>query len=242
MKSKLIMLTLLCVALAAMPLFAKEVVTVTRIDEANIQTYGTAAPTPEVVGNLNTPQWLLGGWFAGNEAYAFNFTPAAQISCVSGFATTMVHMYMDFEATDVPVTFDVQGVLGSQVWDPAMGCFVPGDVDCAGSVYTVTIDAAGTYDLAIPMACDCAYVFDGAGNPYQYYLAMYYSGAFTARVVTDGVQAACTSFNDWGQGWQDLEPYFTTYGNINIWADVNCCANPVSTESETWGGIKSLYR
>jgi hypothetical protein len=241
MKSRLIMLSLLCFALVATPVFAKEVVTATRIG-SDIQLNGTATPTPEAVGNLNPGAWLLGGWFAGDEAYAVNFTPAEQISCVSGFATTTVHMLMDFEATDVPVTFDVQGVLGSQVWDPTAGCYVPGDIDCVGAAYTVTIDVAGTYDLAIPLACDCAYVFDGAGNPYRYYLAMYYAGAFTARVVTDGVQAACTSFNDWGSGWTDLESIFTTYGNINLWGDVLCCENPVSVESETWGGIKSLYR
>lgn len=220
---------------------AREVVTVTKLDTSKPM-LGAAAPAPEVVGNLNPAQWLLGGWFTGDEGYAFNFTPANQLTCPTGFAVTMAHMYLDFEAADVPVTFDMQAVLGSQVWDPTVGCYVPGEIDCLGSAYTITIDTAGSYDLAIPLVCDCAYIYDPTGNPYRYYIGIFYHGAFTARVITDGVQAGCTSFNDWGVGWADLEPYFTTYGNVNIFADVNCCADPVATESETWGGIKSLYR
>jgi len=241
MKTRLFMLLLLTLALTASLAMAKEVATVTRFDPGRMPA-GVAGTIGEPVGNLNAPYWLLGGWFAGQEAYSVVFNPSAQLTCLTGFQVTTAHMYLDFEAADVPVTFDVFAALGSAVYDETAGCFVPGPVECTGATYTVTIDVAGTYDIAIPLACDCAYIFDPTGAPYLYNLSMNFPTAFTARVVSDNVQATCTTFNDWGEGWEDLEPYFGTYGNVNLWADVNCCSDPVAVEEQTWGSIKSLFR
>lgn len=245
MNTRSLMLLIVCLTLVAVfatGALAKNVATATRVEDVSPE-IGLAVPPPQVVGNLNAPSWLLGGWFTGLESYAVVFEPASQVSCAAmGFTPTMAHQYLDFEAADVPVTFTVAAGLGSAVWDPVAGCYVPGSIDCQGAAYDVTIDTAGTYDIAIPIACECAYVADAQGNPFRYYLSMTYLTEFTARVVTDGVQATCTSFNDWGEGWTDLEPFFTTYGSVNVWADAECCANPVSVETETWGGIKSLYR
>jgi len=240
MKTKLLMFVLLCVVLMASGAIAKEVATATLVDPADLPVR-TSTPTPQVVGNLNSPMWLLGGWFAGQESYAYIFNPSEQVTCVSGFQVTTVHMYMDFEVADVPVTFDVYADMGSAVTNAA-GCWIPGPEECTGALYTVTIDVAGTYDIAIPLDCECAYIFDNTGAPYIYYLSMHYPTAFTARVVSDGLQAACVNYNDWGTGWEDLDPYFTTYGALNIWADVVCCSDPVAIEERSWGDIKSLFR
>jgi hypothetical protein len=241
MKTKLLMMMILCVVLMASGAMAKEVATATLVDPADLPVR-SSIPAPELVGNLNAPTWLLGGWFTGQESYSFIFNPSQQVSCVSGFQVTQVHMYMDFEPADVPVTFDVYADLGSAVEDPTSGCTFPGPEDCTGALYTVTIETAGTYDLAIPLECECAYLFDPTGAPYIYYLSMHFPTAFSARVVTDGLQAACTSYNDFGAGWEDLEPYFTTYGNISMYADAICCTDPVAVEEKSWGDIKSLYR
>ena len=241
MKTKLLLLVLALALVSVSVASAKEVATATLVDPDNLPVR-TSVPPPELVGNLNPPTWLLGGWFTGGESYAFIFNPSAQVTCTDGFQVTDVHMYMDFEAADVPVTFEVYAGLGSAVMDPAAGCYVPGPVECQGLTYSVTIDVAGSYDIAIPLDCECAYLTDATGAPFIYYLSMTFPTAFTCRVVTDGVQAACTSYNDWGSGWQDLEPYFTTYGNVNIFADAVCCSDPVATEEKSWGDIKSLFR
>ncbi len=241
MKTKLLMLFLALTMVAAVSASAKDAPTATLIDPANMPVRSTV-PTPEVVGNLNAPAWLLGPWFAGEESYAYIFNPSEQMTCDTGFRVTDVHMYLDFEAADVPVTFDVYAGLGSAVYDPTAGCMVPGPVDCEGDLYTITIDVAGTYDITVPLDCECAYIFDETGAPYTYYLSMNYTTAFTARVVADGIQAACTTYNDYGLGYEDLDPYFTTYGNLNIFADAICCVDPVATEEKSWGDIKSLFR
>jgi len=238
MKTKLIMLLILTVALMANAVSAKEVATATLVDPADLP-LNYAVPTPETVGNLNPAQWLLGGWFVGQESYAFIFNPSEQLTCQMGFQLTQVHMLLDFAG---PVTFDVYADLGSAVIDPATGCTYPGEENCTGATYTVTIAAAGTYDIAIPIECECAYIYDVTGAPYIYYLSMHFPTAFDAQVVTDGIQAACTSYNDWGQGWQDLTDYFGSYGNVNMWGDVICCTDPVGVEETSWGDVKSLFR
>jgi len=242
MKTKLILMMLLCVALMASAATAKEVATATLFDPANMQP-GTSDANPiAMVGNLNAPAWLLGGWFTGQESYSYIFNPSQQVVCPSGFTVTNVHMFMDFEAADVPVTFDIYADMGSAVMDPATGCYVPGPEECTGELFTVTIDAAGTYDIAIPLGCDCAYVYDPTGAPYVYYLSMHFPTAFTARLVSDGIPAACTNYNDWGAGWEDLDPFFTDFGTINMYGEVVCCEEPVATEEKSWGSIKSLFR
>ena len=142
----------------------------------------------------------------------------------------------------MPVTFPVYASLGSAVYADEAGCFVPGPVECYGAAYSITIDAEGTYNISVPLVCECAFLYDSTGAPYQYYVAMNYGDTFSASVVSDGVQASCSTFNDYGLGYEDLEPYFTSYGNVNLWGDANCCDTPVATETKTWGAVKGLFR
>jgi len=240
MKSKLIMMMLLGVALLAVSASAKEVPTATRVDPADMPV-SLLTPPVELVGNLNPPAFLLSPWFTGQESYAVMFNPSEQVTCEVGFQLTTVHMYLHFVAADLPVTFEVYADLGSAALD-ATGCLIPGDENCTGATYTVTIDVEGTYDIAIPIECECAYIYGPTGDPNIYYLSMHFPTPFTAWVVTDGVQAACTSYNDAGAGWEDLEPFFTEFGNINMFGEVICCSDPVATEGSSWGDLKSLFR
>jgi hypothetical protein len=240
MKTKLIMLMILSIALMAGIANAREVATATRIDPSEISG-GLATPPGTMVGNLNPIAWGLSGWFFGEESYAVIFNPSEQLGCDAGFQLTTVHMIMSFAPEDVPVTFEVFGDLGSAVVDPT-GCAFPGEENCIGEPFTVTIDVEGTYDISVPIECECAYLYDNAGAANLYYLSMHFPTPFTASVVTDGINAACTSYNDYGAGYEDLNPAFGDYGNIVMFADAVCCDQPVSTEDESWGGVKSLFR
>ena len=241
MKTRLIMLLILSFALMAGIANARDIATATRIDPLEISG-GLATPPPELVGNLNPTVWGLAPWFVGEESYAFIFDPSVQLSCDIGFQLTAVHMILAFGPDDVPVTFDVFGDLGSAVVDPATGCAYPGEENCTGETFSITIDVEGTYDIAIPVECECAYLFDNAGTANLYYLSMHFPTPFTATIVTDGAEAACTSYVDNGSGWEDLQGYFGLYGNVNMFGEAICCDQPVATEEKTWGGVKSLFR
>jgi hypothetical protein len=239
--TRLLTTTILCLALLVSVAGAKQVGTVTPIDPAALRS-DVGAPVPQQVGNVNAPAFAISSWFTGQESYAAVFDPSAQLGCDNGFQVQMVHQIMQFTETQVPVTFDVYAGLGSAVWDPTVGCFVPGPLECRGATFTVTIDAAGLYDIAIPLDCDCAFMYDPTGAPYIYYVSMTYPTLFSANVVSDGVPANCFTYNDYGTGWVDLGPIFTTGGNVNVFGEAVCCDTPVATEGRTWGNIKSLFR
>ena len=243
MKFRSLMLVVLCLTFVVSGATAREVATATPIDPSRLSD-DIGAPVPAIIGNLNPAAFLLSGWFTGQESYAVVFDPSQQVQCDNGFEALSVNMILGFDATQVPVTFDVYAGLGTAVWDAASGCFVPGDMECQGETFTVTIDVAGNYNITIPLACDCAFLYDPTGAPYKYYLSMTYPTAFSAQVVSDGVPASCLTFNDFGAGYEDLNDYFGPggFGNVNLSGESVCCDTPVATENRTWGDIKSLFR
>ena len=115
-------------------------------------------------------------------------------------------------------------VFPETLWDDTMGCFVPGPVICVSPVYTVTITNAGMYDIALPMAQGCSCAMFG----YKYGISMNFP-------------VGCTSWNDYGTGWYDLQTLGFP-GELKMFADIACCDDPVASENATWGGVKTLFR
>lgn len=235
-----ILIIMLFSVLLASAAVARDVPTATRIDEAQLQQLNLMRALGQEVGNLNPAYYGLSGWFWGDESYAYIFT-ADNLICDPGFMLETVHFLASFEETMVPVTFDMSVSLNEGV-DLGGGCFGPGDVLCSSFVYSITIDTAGLYDLALPIDCACAFINDPVGNPYVYALEAHFFGLFDMDVVVDAMPSACTAYNDWSEGWYDLFGSFSGYGNIVMWGDVVCCANPVANEETTWGAIKSMYK
>jgi len=200
------------------------------------------------VGNLNAPAWAISGWFTGGEAYKFLFWPWETCQCPLGFWTTNIHIYLQFDETLV-YPFDFPMIVDQEdgAWfDP---CWWPGELDCLSLEYMVTIDAPGLYDLAIPIMneCDCSYMYWDTpvpGFPWgPYLISVTFPLQFTADLIVDEYPSPCTVYNDWGMGWVDLYDYgFDAYGNLVMYAEVDCCDFPVPEQGETWGSVKSLYR
>ena len=222
---------------------AKETPTVTPVDPADMPVRTAMPGTAFQVGNLNPAHWRLTGWFTGAEEYKYLFNPVEQLNCPSGFQLTTVHMLLDFDDTmNYPIDFPVWVDLEDALWDGQRQCWVPGIEDCRSDIYTVTIDAPGTYDIAIPINCECAYMFDPTGMPYWYLLSMHFPELFTANLITDNFSVPCYSWNNWGAGWFDLVAEGELPGGIIMWGDVVCCDDPVAVEKRSWGDIKSLFR
>jgi len=246
LEMKKLLLVVLCLALMAGTAFADRTVTVTKLSSnLEIQTLdlGGGGMRDCLVGNLNDPAWAINGWFTGQEEYKFLFNGAE--CCNEGFWLDTVHIYLQFTDTmTYPLEILAWVDLEDALWDDALGCWVPGIVDCVSAVYTVTIEAPGLYDIGLPMTdyCDCAYVYDPTGSPYWYMLSVHFDNLFDAQLVTDDFPVGCMSWNNWGAGWYDLVNDAGFPGEIMIWGDVHCCEDPVGMENETWGGVKALFR
>jgi hypothetical protein len=239
MKKSLLMLILLSCVLAA-AVSARDLPTATKLTGADIQQMNMKRVPGLEVGNLNPATWALSGWVEGNESYAYMFT-AEDVACNVGFDLDGVHILGQFDETVVPATFDMYVTLNERVL-VSPDCYAPGETLCTSFQFTITIETAGFYDIALPIDCGCAHIYDPTGRPYVYALEVHIIGALDMEIITDGVPMACTAYNDWGAGWQDLIGYFGEYGNTVMWGDVMCCDTPVSSGDKTWGEIKSMYK
>lgn len=238
---KLILVSL-CLLVAGGALAAEKTVTITPISGNPISIEQAGAAGVCVMGNLNSPAYTITDWIWGAESYKYLFDAEQPLcaNCPAGFKVEQVHFYMNFGPEDVPASFDCFVDFEETVWDPTLGCFLPGPVICASQPYTVTIDQAGFYDIGLPLpyeSCPCAYF------GYKYALGMTFLTAFDSfpDAVTDAIPVGCTSYNDYGAGWFDLQD-FGWPGELSMYADIVCCENPVDDVNDTWGGVKSLFR
>lgn len=193
------------------------------------------------VGNLNPIAFAITGWVLGMEKYKTLFTadPTGCSICTEGFNVASVGLFMQFGLEDVPATFDARVDFEEAVWDESLGCFLPGATICQSSVYTITIDAPGLYNIALPLdtACACAEFGFTYGIGFEFLTAF----ASAPDLITDAFPIGCTSYNDYGSGWVDLFG-FGFPGETIMKAEIECCNNPVATEGSTWGSIKSMFR
>jgi hypothetical protein len=246
MRSRMFIALILCLLLVAGTALAAREAVVTRLDESELLFAGAATTRGDACwGNLNDPAYAITDWVWGGETYAYGFTPPVfQCPCPLGFHVESVHMLLQFAPEDVPATFDAYVNLAADGQTDIMPppCPFPGVEECVSPLFTVTITDPGLYDIALPLYdyCDCAYL------EYGYFLSFHIPTVFpeTMRpnMITDDLPSGCTSYNDYGLGWDDLVVDVGFPGNIVMWADIICCENPVAVEQGTWGLLKTLYR
>jgi len=139
----------------------------------------------------------------------------------------------------VPVDFDARVDFEEAIWDDALQCWFPGPEICVSSIFTVSITDPGHYAITLPMDTPCACAEFG----YWYGISFEFMTAFDSSpdLISDQFPVGCTSWNDYGAGWEDLLD-FGLPGEINLYADIICCENPVPAEKNTWGEIKAMFR
>ena len=243
MRRWLILLPLALILVLASTALAQKTIIPTLIDDpTDIKQYGinVTDPTMCLFGNLNDPAWGLGGWLTGEEAYKYLFYPWDTCDCQLGFWLQKVHIFLNFpEDMQFPHEFQVYVDLEDALWDPAMGCWVPGIEDCVSPLYIVTIPEPGLYDLGFSIGnfCECAFM------DYYYFLSVHFPVPVQGELVSDDSATPCTVFNNWGSGWVDLFTQgFSDFGNLLIYGEGVCCDQPVDVQPQTWGQVKSLYR
>lgn len=245
MKKMIMIATLVALILTTGTALAEREVAITQIDGAATTIYPGLQPSGAnpacELGNLEPIAFAITDWVLGNEKYATIFTaePTSCSICTEGLTVEGANLVMQFGADDVPATFDARIGFGEALWDENLNCFLPGATICESSVYTITIDVPGLYNISLPMDTPCACAEFG----YNYTIEFEFLTTATTPydVVTDASPVGCTSYNDFGSGWVDLLS-FGFPGEVSLKALMACCSNPVSTEDSTWGSIKSMFR
>jgi hypothetical protein len=164
--------------------------------------------------------YYYGGWLYGDEFYAAYQDPENLGTCtglpdVYTFDVTAINWFVYVEAGGAPVDYDIQPLVYDNGGDAL--CPVPGNVLCAGPVYTVSFPSDGGYILTLPFAdpcCSYAEYFAGV------YVATYSGAGILTIIIDDGGQTeTCYTYNDWGSGWYDFgdnQGY-----NIELWSEGN---------------------
>lgn len=190
------------------------------------------------IGNLNAPAWLLGNFLLPPEQYKLVIRPWLTCpQCPIGIAVTRIHVILHTqEACDVTIGLDVD-----QAAKIEPGCYGPGLEWCNTGLLTASMPDSGLWDVSLYTSCPCL----KWGKVYTLSLTIDDFNCTTGTVpdlVTDGTPTLCTNWNNYGTGWFDLLQEWPSWpGNLIIFAEANCCTDPVPMEQGTWGAIKSLY-
>ncbi len=241
------MLTVICLCLVLVVGLAQaeREVTITKLtQEVRTLDASKSAAADCAMGNLNSPAYAIGDWIWGAESYKYMFyaDEAQCAACSEGFTVEAVNMYLQFGAEDVPASFTAFVDFEEAAWDEVLGCWVPGPEVCTSPAYTVTITDPGLYNISLPMdaeSCPCAYFGYWYGVSFSFLDA--FPEASRPDLITDDTVVGCTSWNDYGSGWIDFVD-FGMPGEASIYADIVCCANPVSIELKSFGDVKALFR
>ena len=187
------------------------------------------------VGNLNPAAWAISNFVLPPEDYKLAFDPMATCtSCPFAFKITKNHILLQVAAAcTIVMSVDVEEVVYA-----GADCTTPGPVVCASPLYTVSLPAAGLYNIGIPITCDCLTMAR------KYMLSVHFESATcTPALITDaGPAGLCLNWNNYGTGWYDLVGAFPTWpGQLTMFADAECCTPPVPVDERTWGAVKELY-
>lgn len=220
---------------------AKDGFTVTPIKSGYPTMAGTGVRVPgdHCKVGITDANWSVGGWLLPPEEYAVYGDPADCDDCSGGWKPLAVEILLQ---ADEETTFSIScGIREADFSDPS--CPVPGTVVCWSSVYTVTLPDAALYVVALPLDAGCS-VVDG-----PFFSAIRFEDdpapGVLPSLVTDDVEVACVSYNDWGTGWQDTYVDIGFPGSTTISATLECqagqnhyfdihptsCPNPLNVKS-----------
>jgi hypothetical protein len=196
-----------------------------------------------MLGNLNPPAYAITGFVAPPERYKLVFDPANGCSvCPLGVKINTIHVLLQAQVPcEIVMRVDVEAVAeeGDPNLDPDCPQSSPGAELCSSNWYSVGLPAAGLYDIALPIECDClrmgslyllGFEFESSSCPSE------------LDLITDESPTACTSWNNYGAGWIDVVSGYGLPGNLSVYADAECCTPPTQVDTRTWGELKSLYR
>jgi len=207
---RLCIVTILCVAFSAGLALAKQNPTIERIPQSAITPVYPAGYTPSLAA-ADTCFTNLGGeayyyispWVMGDELYKAYQDPAQTCSDPYPFMVNEVHLPLVFLGTGtIYLSVDIEAVNNS-----VPSCPTPGTMLAISQTYEVSLEN-DFYLITIPL--DTPVVVNG-----PFFVGAYFASSGNpdyAAVVTDTFPTSCVSYNDWGEGYVDLDTVYNDYG------------------------------
>jgi len=166
--------------------------------------------------NLGALMGQYSTFWQGNESYAFFVRPHDTCSCSDGFNVRAVHMYLHLSPSSSP---EVQAHLVEAVGGPS--CFTPGSIiDSSPPMVASGYPSTGYYDVEIPCDFDCRDM-----DNYYFLVFEFLDANGPVGIAFDNNAQTCVNYVNRGSGWEDLDVVYNFFGDIFIWADVDCCSD-----------------
>jgi hypothetical protein len=145
-------------------------------------------------------------------------------------------MYLFWEAENECALSVSAEILSADVSDP--GCPRPLQVLCESEPTTVgPFSPAGLWAVTVPLPDDAPILSGPFFASLQFHSTC---DELPSVVASQDACSECVSWNDWGNGWQELCGYGFP-GNISLYATLQC-QGPSPVEATTWTTIKAMYR
>ncbi|HPF34370.1 MAG TPA: hypothetical protein P5571_00605 [Candidatus Krumholzibacteria bacterium] len=178
-------------------------------------------------------------FWTGGQTYFQLIQPTADgCACAAGVTVANVDMYITANAFSI---FVAQAELWSAV-DDGSGCMVPGGpLALSDAVGFSGFPSDGVYHLSVPFGSPCLTPGDA------YFIAFHYldsSQSIFSGVAVDSTPEACEQYvkTDGIAGYHDPVAEYGWVGNYYVFADLDCCADPVANDVETWSTLKRSFR
>lgn len=189
---------------------------------------------------------LLTGWYFGAETYA-TYQDPDETGCLQTYPFEVQNVYWDVSnETGAQLDLNIMPVI-YEVDNSDPDCEQrPGAVKCQGQVYTVSLPAGFIGIIALPITC-CVNgpYFAGVICPDVNLGAL----GFIVDDPAPNPARGCSSYNDYGFGWEDLVNLHSWPWNLRLWSDGqssedNNCENqlfinliPPHMEDTIWGFV-----
>ncbi len=213
--------------------------------------FGTPIELPDqnrcVMGNLNAPAFMLDTSLIDPNFLTLTFNPNDFFcSCTEGFRVLSVHLVVAYtDSVEFTMNYQARLAHGFPLSEPPLECHQPISQSSQHSLWpwaevyndvTVTLERPGYYEIDIDADGECAYL------DYAYGISLFSGWSENHTVATDDNSNHCPDFLFASMGEIYWWVPFNAPGNMIVWANIECCENPVGTESLSWGSLKALYR
>ena len=147
------------------------------------------------------PAWAIYPWVVGDELYKAYQDPAAACASPYPFAIHEVHTILYIAGPVLLyLSADIETV---NMTDPS--CPHPGNILTLTPIYEISVPSEDLFLITLPL--DSPVVVNG-----PYFVGLYYGpdgGPQNVALVTDDTPVPCVSYNDWGEGYVDLDTVYT---------------------------------
>jgi len=156
------------------------------------------------VNLADAPAWYIYPWVIGDELYKAYQDPG--VTCEGPYPFTIEYIYLPLVYLETGTVYISVDIETANMTDPS--CPKPGSLLTISPFYELPLEN-NFYMITVPL--DTPVVVNG-----PYFVGVYFGNAGNpqaAAVVTDEAPAPCASYNDWGEGYVDLDTVHTEEGD-----------------------------